>query len=169
MRDDVYNLLCDLLDATKRYQMEKSEITVQMTIDEYVSLWSPYRLMVLGQKIDSGKIKSYLRNRDYRPVCGWRSREDRASGVMTVHNARIMMAKEQLAMFQIKAGEKHTAQTREKMRKPKSNKHKRSMRKPKSDAHRAEMKLAAERRWAKVRAAKEAQHRVLNACAESLR
>lgn len=154
MREDVFEILSAMLESTKRYQLQKNGVVVQMTIEEYITLWSTYRINKLAEKIDNGKIKGYLRDPEFKPVCGWRTREDKASGVMTVNNARIMMAKEQLAMFQIKAGEKHTSQTLERMRKPKSDKHKRNMRKPKSDAHRAKMAQAAKDRWAAVRAAR---------------
>ena len=152
MREDVYAIIREQFEKAKRHQAKQGR-TVDMTIEEYVTLWSPYRIKTLGEKIDARRIKGYLSHPDNKPVTGWRDREDKASGVMTVHNAKIMQAWESKIMFAIRAGEKHTTDTLQKMRKPKSSRHRQNMRKPKSDAHRAAMKQAAKDRWEAVRAA----------------
>lgn len=143
MRHDVESLLKELYERTVRWQA-KHGIEVVLTFDEYKSLWSAYRLNKLATLIDEGeaKLRGYLKNPVRKPVCGWKSKQDRASGVMTKDNCKIMGAEEQKRIFQFNKGDKHSAQTRE------------MMKKPKSEATRQKMAAAAKERWAKYRAEK---------------
>lgn len=95
-----------------------------MTFEEYFSLFSKYRRekIALVDSYGDGAWRAYIHHDDYKPVCSWTNRESRSEGRMHVRNARIMMAKESLAMFQIKAGERHRPDSIQKMCKPKTEK-----------------------------------------------
>ena len=80
-----------------------------------------------------------------KPVCGWVSKEAKALGIMDASTAKIMRAEDSKRLFQFKKGDKHTAETIE------------GMKRPKSDATKAKMKAKAEARWARVREENAAQ------------
>ena len=109
-RDDVLELIWDHYCRAIKYQKLTNDITVQMTFDEYLSLWTPYRVKTIGQKIDEGpdSIKAYMTNA-VRPVCTWASKNAmERGGVMTVHMAKIRGAMESKKLFQFQHGDKHT-------------------------------------------------------------
>jgi hypothetical protein len=140
MRHDVEKIVIELYTWSRRYHAKRG-IAFQLTPDEYKAKWSAYRLRKLEQLIDKGgnHLADYLTNPRFRPVLGWTSREARATGVMHDGNCSIQVAQDQRYLFQFKEGDKHSPTTIQKMRKPKS------------DRHRAAMSAAATKRWAKVR------------------
>lgn len=152
MREDVLEVLKGRYEAAEKYQTSNG-VQFQLSFEQFLTLWTPYRINKLGELLDSGRIKAYLRDRENRPVCSWKKTEDKDGGVMTVHNAQIMTAAQSVFKFGIKAGEKHTPATIAKMRKPKSKKHRNNMKGEKSQAHKDAMREAAQKRWAAVRAA----------------
>lgn len=154
MRNDVREVIEELYKGTLRHQ-EKNGVRVDLSLTEYLAKWSPYRIKRIASLLDKGgkALSRYLRDPAFHPLCGWTSVEARASGVMHNGNCSIQVAKDQRHMFQFKAGDKHSPDSIERMKKPKAAAHKEAMRKPKSNAHRAEMSLAAKARWAAARAA----------------
>lgn len=118
MRDDVRLILEQQYQKTIRWQT-KNQIVVDMTFKEYATLWSPYRIKVIGEKLDKGNLEAYLRDPVRKPVTGWINREARDSGVMTIHNSKIMTAHQSKIMFGVKKGDRLSPETIAKMRKPK--------------------------------------------------
>lgn len=154
MRWDVEAVLKIQYHKAKKWQKSKN-IQFELTLDDFIGLWSPYRLSVLENKLDQGleSINRYLTDAN-RPVCGWRDREAKSSGVMTKNNALIDRADHQLAKFKLQRGEKHRPESIEKMRKPKRESTRQKMCKPKSEAAKANMSTGQKARWAKYRVEK---------------
>lgn len=142
MRDDVLEKVKDLYVGSKRWQ-EREGIQFDITFEEYLAKWSQYRLDVLGTKIDNGQIERYLKHPFNRPVLGWTSKEERDGGVMHPGNCSIQKTSDQRKMFQFTKGDKHSPETIEKMKKPKTAK------------TRKNMSEGAKKRWAKYREEKE--------------
>lgn len=116
IRSDVLAVLRGEYLTTVEYQFKKNCITVTMSFDEYITLWSPARLTTIGKKLDQGKgaIDRYLKDRFNRPVCSWKKREYlQIGGTMTVEAARIMRAEDSRRMFQFQAGDSHNEKSRE--------------------------------------------------------
>lgn len=129
MRDDVRQLLLDQYTSSKAYQ-EKKQIVFELTFEQFVGLWTKYRLDKLAKLIDSpkGRLTSYLKHPIHRPVLTWTAKEQRRTGVMTHLNACIKTAAQSKFTFHIKKGEKHAPETIIKMSKPKSEATKEKMR-----------------------------------------
>lgn len=135
MEDRVKIRVKELYDRSKRTQ-ERNKVIWDMSFEEYYSLFSKYRLEKIA-KVDSygqGAWLKYIHDEETKPVCSWTSRHARDEGRMHIGNAKIMMAREALHMFKIKAGEKHKPSTILKMQKPKS------------EATKAKMALAQQKR-----------------------
>ena len=110
IRPDVLELLWNEFCTTVRYQKKQNDITVTMTFDEYLTLWSQTRIKSIGERIDRGEksIEYYMGNQHFRPVCSWVSREARVrGGTMTVQNAKIRSAEDSKKLFQFQAGDRH--------------------------------------------------------------
>lgn len=129
MRDDIREILIGQYAHCVNWQ-KKNGIQVEMTVDEFISLWSAARIRTLENKLAKSPrvLEAYLDNPHFKPVCSWRSREDRLTGVMTVENARIMRADDSRKLFQFKKGDTHSPKSIEKMRQPKSQATKDKMR-----------------------------------------
>lgn len=114
LRDDILEVLWDQFCKVIKYQHVNNQITVQMTFDEYLSLWSKHRVATIQKKKDiSNKALHAYFTGVFRPVCSWVNREDRVKGgVMTVEMAKIRTADESKKLFQFKAGDHHTAESR---------------------------------------------------------
>lgn len=143
MRADIEALLKELYGRTVSWQT-RNGIRVELTQEDFNALWSKYRLNKLTKMADKSpdSLRRYLKHPQEKPVCGWRSKADRASGVMNRDNAVIARAVEQRKLFQFDRGDRHSPETRAKMRKPKS------------EEARGNMSDGAKRRWANYRAAK---------------
>lgn len=141
MREDVEKLLKELYERTCRWQ-RRNGITVELTQAEFDAKWSQYRIRKLETLLDKSpsSVRAYLRNPNTKPVCGWVNADARLTGKMTDANCNIMMAMDQRKLFQFKLGDRHSEETREVMRKPKSDKAKKNMSK------------GATRRWENYRA-----------------
>lgn len=110
LRADILEVLWDQYCKTVRYQKRENQITVKMTFDEYLSLWSKHRIATIAKKKDQGgkALLSYFSGA-FRPVCSWVSKDERVKGgVMTVEMAKIRTAEESKRLFQFQAGDKHT-------------------------------------------------------------
>lgn len=123
IRNDVVVVLQYEFQSTINYQKNKNDITVAMTFEEYVGLWSLHRLRTIQTKIDEGvsALRRYLTNEAYRPVCGWKTKEDFVKGgTMHVGNARIISAETSKRMFQFSHGDKHSDESKRKISQSKS-------------------------------------------------
>lgn len=110
INDQVLELLWNEYFSTIRYQKQKNDITVTMTFDEYLSLWSMTRITTITEKLARGQksIDYYMGNKHYRPVCSWVSKDRLVrGGTMTVQDARIISSDDSKKLFQFKAGDKH--------------------------------------------------------------
>ncbi|KQO13420.1 hypothetical protein [Sphingomonas sp. Leaf242] len=118
VRPDVLELLEREFQTTIRYQKKQNDITVTMTFDEYLSLWSNHRIRSMGQKIDQGpKVIDFYMKNTFRPVCSWVSRDALVrGGTMTVENAKITSAEDSKRLFQFKPGDKHQVKSKDKIR-----------------------------------------------------
>lgn len=109
LREDILEVLWDQFCKVIKYQHVNNQITVKMTFDEYLSLWSKHRVATIQKKKDiSDKALLTYFSGSYRPVCSWVKREDRViGGVMTVETAKIRTADESKKLFQFQKGDKH--------------------------------------------------------------
>ena len=115
---EVLELLKREFETTVRYQKQKNDITVTMTFDEYLSLWSTTRISTMTEKVARGQkaIDYYMGNQHFRPVCSWVNKDAMVrGGEMTVHNARIRSADDSKKLFQFKAGDRHTSESRKRI------------------------------------------------------
>jgi len=118
LSEALLELLWNEFCATVRYQKQKNRITVKMTFDEYLSLWSATRIKTMTQKLDQGQkaIDYYMGNQLYRPVCSWVSKDARVlGGEMTVLNAKIRSADDSKKLFQFHAGDRHTTESKKRI------------------------------------------------------
>jgi hypothetical protein len=118
LRADVVALLRAEFLTTVEYQFSQNRITVTMTFDEYLTLWSPARIAAISLRLEQGggKIDRYMKDRFNRPVCSWKRREDREiGGTMSVDDARIMRAEDSRRMFQFQAGDSHSEVSRKRI------------------------------------------------------
>ncbi len=115
INDQVLALLWNDYRSTIRYQKRKNDITVTVTFDKYLILWSVTHIKTMTEKLARGhkSIDYYMGNKHYRPVCNRVSKDRLARGdALTVHEARIISADESKKLFQIKAGDKHDEQAK---------------------------------------------------------
>lgn len=128
MKTEIRELLEQQFTHCQNWQA-KHGIAVQMTFEDYLTLWTPYRIRTLEKKLAKhpDALRAFMNNPVLKPVCSWVSREARLSGVMTRDNARICTAMESRRLFQFKKGDTHRPESIEKMRKPKSDETKAKM------------------------------------------
>lgn len=121
MRDDVKELLTKMYARSKKYQTKNGK-TFNLSLDEFLSLWTPRRCSTLAKKIDLGPkcIRGYMRDPEEKPVLGWKTKTAFKIGVMDITTAKIDMAVKQKWKFFNRLGEKHRPDSIELMKKPKS-------------------------------------------------
>lgn len=110
LRPDILEALWDQYCKVLKFQKVNNNITVTMSLDDYLSLWSKARIATIEKKIAKGgkALFHYFNSGSSRPVCGWVTREARViGGTMAVADARIMKAEDSLKMFRFQTGDKH--------------------------------------------------------------
>ena len=115
IRADVLEVLRKQFQSTINHQKTKNNITVTMTFEEFVSLWSKSHIEQIGRKLDKGgtALKRYLSDQINGPVCSWRKKSDLViGGVMHVGNAMIRKAEDSKRLFQFSHGDRHTEETK---------------------------------------------------------
>lgn len=145
MRDDVRTILFERYNAA-RHNQTRNGVTFQLTADEFIALWNPYRINKIEGFLDAENhqaLNRWFRHKEHGPVCTWVSREELKSGVMHAGNAQVTTRKNSLRVCGLKRGDKHTPETIKKMTKCKAQK------------HRDAMSASARMRWARYRAEKE--------------
>lgn len=106
----ILEVLWDQFCKVIKYQRVHNQITVTMTFDEYLSLWTKHRVATIQRKLDQGDkhLHAYLTGA-FRPVCSWTNREAFVKGgVMTVEMARIRSADESRRLFRFHPGDHHS-------------------------------------------------------------
>lgn len=114
INEPVLEVLWNLYCRSIRYQRTKNNVTVVMTFDEYLSLWSDTRIATMTKKqAQSQKSLDYYLKNTFRPVLSWKSKDARViGGEMNVSNAAIKGAEDSKRMFQFHAGDKHSAESK---------------------------------------------------------
>lgn len=90
-------------------------INFDLTLEDYISLWSTYRLNKLEKLILTNRIKGFQKNPRHAWVLSWRSKRDRAAGTMNKVTARILQRWESEVVFRIQRGETQSASARRKI------------------------------------------------------
>lgn len=98
----------------KAYQEAKG-ITVNLTFLEYQSLWKPRQLEKLTYWHKSKRIEQAMKHPDSGLVLSWRSKADRAKGVMNATTARILTRGASRRRFYLQPGETHSENARKKI------------------------------------------------------
>ena len=114
MHAQTYDWLKLQHNRASAYQTSKG-INFDLTLAEYISLWSPYRLEKLERLILANEIKSYQKNKKYGWVLSWRAKKDRAAGTMNIETARILLRWQSEVVFRIQLGETQSAHARKKI------------------------------------------------------
>lgn len=117
LREDILEVLWDQYCKVIKYQRVNNDIKVTMTLDEYLSLWTKHRVATIQKKkdISDSTLHAYLTGA-FRPVCSWVTREARIKGgTMTVADAKIRSAEDSKRLFQFKAGDSHSPESRKRI------------------------------------------------------
>lgn len=93
--------------SAQSYQISKG-IDFKLTFLEYQALWSERQLKKLVYWHKSRRLDSAMRHPDSGYVLSWRSKADRAAGVMDATTARILTREKSRERFYLQAGETHT-------------------------------------------------------------
>ncbi|NML04253.1 hypothetical protein [Sphingomonas sp. G-3-2-10] len=110
LNPDVLEVLWDQYCRAIKYQRVNNDITVQMTFDEFLGLWSRSRIGTITSKLAIGQktLAAYLTG-PFRPVCSWVCREAMVrGGTMTAQDAKIRTADESRKLFRFQAGDQHS-------------------------------------------------------------
>lgn len=136
--------LTSWLAKAKHYQTEKKHRRFELTLADFLQLWGDNRLVKLDAWVNAGMRDNRMHNNNqYAYVLGWKNREACATGVMNIHTAAVQSRQKSARTGMLKSGDTHRPDSIEKMRKPKSEKHRKAM------------SEAAKARWALYRYEKE--------------
>lgn len=136
--------LASWLAKAERYQTQKKHRRFELTLTDFMQLWGDKRLAKLDAWIIDGMQGNRMkRGNPFAFVLGWKDRAAIQTGGMNIHTAAVITRLRSELVGRIQKGEKHTPSTIQKMRKPKSEEHKRKM------------SEAAKARWALARFEKE--------------
>ena len=118
-------------DKRKNYQTGKG-IVFDLSFEEYIALWSIHRLRKLERLVLSNEIKNYQKHLKYAWVLSWRSKSDKAAGVLNKDTAEILLRWQSEQRFYIQKGETQSTAARRKISdarrgKPLSAKHRRAI------------------------------------------
>ena len=163
MKQETQEFLVSRYEASRQTQASQGA-SFEITLEEYLGLWKrkPWYLKEIARHVAKGNALQFLRS-DSGFVLGWRSKQDRALGVMRADNAEILRREASKRRHQLQAGEHHRPESREKISlakrgKPQSEKHRAAIGHalrgvPKSAESNAKRSEAAKARWATKRAA----------------
>jgi hypothetical protein len=90
----------------------KNGIHFDLTFEEYLSLWSPYRLLKLEEYLRNNEIDRRMRHPLYGWVLSWVSKEARKAGVMNKNTARLLNRADSERRFFMQRGERHTEEAK---------------------------------------------------------
>lgn len=99
---------------SKTYQ-ESQGVTVNLTFLEYQFLWKPKQMEKLIYWQKSNRIEQAMKHPDSGLVLSWRSKADKANGVMDATTARILTREASRRRFYLQAGETHSESARKKI------------------------------------------------------
>ena len=91
----------------ENYQTNRG-IQFVLSFEDYLSLWSPYRLLKLEEYLRNNEIDRRMRHPLYGWVLSWVSKEARKAGVMNKNAARLLNREDSERRFFMQRGERHT-------------------------------------------------------------
>jgi hypothetical protein len=111
MNSNIRTWLYTRYKRAEDYQTENG-IHFDLTFEEYLSLWSPYRLLKLEEYLRNNEIDRRMRHPLYGWVLSWISKDARKTGVMNKDTARLLNRDDSEKRFFMQRGERHTEEAK---------------------------------------------------------